>query len=422
MDISSSSRKSDSNSQNESDNTTNSNISPILESTSNQNEVITDNISGPSDRTMKESSESFNMELPQPAITKSSNSTSLVQILDEIPPPPYPTDSNIQILTPSHLRDHTTLTLTSPPEYNKIITTQPQLQAMPHPSHHRSISDVSSSLTNDDTTLISNQESKICKICHEPEEFQPPQDEEAVISYSNSYDKGKLISPCKCKGSLQYVHIDCLNQWRHSNVREEASYRCEVCKYEYKFYRPRIAKIFSSGFTLHFLSLSLLFSIIYLVSYIVKLVYMHKHYDDPNNPNDPNTPPPQLPGEGINWKYISFLNLYLIHFVIGTSIVSFLGLMFFAFAISCYGFRHTRLNYCYCGGFNSPCSSYGSCIGLDASGDCGGLVILLFLFIIILIFMMGFVGAIIAAYLFIQKITSFFLEEIHDRILEVNKN
>jgi hypothetical protein len=30
---------------------------------------------------------------------------------------------------------------------------------------------------------------------------------------------GRLISPCKCKGTIKYVHLECLNQWR--KVRHE---------------------------------------------------------------------------------------------------------------------------------------------------------------------------------------------------------
>jgi len=30
-------------------------------------------------------------------------------------------------------------------------------------------------------------------------------------------DDKEYISPCLCKGSLKYVHLDCLNQWRNMN-------------------------------------------------------------------------------------------------------------------------------------------------------------------------------------------------------------
>ncbi|CAG8563237.1 5442_t:CDS:2 [Rhizophagus irregularis] len=217
MDISSSSRTRDSQSD-----------SSIIDNTTNVNTVTT--ASTPI------------TPLPQ-------NNSSLVLILDEAPPPPYPTDSKLQIPTPSHSRDHTTITLTSPPEYTSsasIITTQPQPQIMSLSPNNNRFSDISTTnTTNEDMStralLNAAQQLKFCKICQESEESSSSN----VLDFE-TYKKGKLISPCKCKGSLQYVHIGCLNQWRHSNVRAEASYRCEVCKYEYRFYRPRIAKIFSS--------------------------------------------------------------------------------------------------------------------------------------------------------------------------------
>lgn len=397
MDISSSSRTRDSQSD-----------SSIIDNTTNVNTVTT--------------ASSPITPLPQ-------NNSSLVLILDEVPPPPYPTDSNIQIPTPSHSRDHTTITLTSPPEYTSsasIITTQPQPQIMSLSPNNNRFSDISTTnTTNEDMSnralLNAAQQLKFCKICQESEESSSSN----VLDFE-TYKKGKLISPCKCKGSLQYVHIGCLNQWRHSNVRAEASYRCEVCKYEYRFYRPRIAKIFSSNLTLHFLTLTLLLSIIYLMSYIVKLI-MHNNVshdpNDPNNPNNPNNDPPhKLPGN-YNWREIEFLKIRVIEYLIGISLVSCFGLIFFLIMICFSGFSHTRRSYCYIGGCdNSFCLSYGGCSGSDCSGDCSGLFIILFLFIISIIFMVGCAGATIAAYLLIQKIISICLGKVHDRILEVNKD
>lgn len=431
MDISSSSRTCDSQSDSSIvDNTTNVNTvttaSTPESSIANQNESSHNNIANIS----SESSDIIKTitEPSQPTITitpQPQNDSSLVLILDEVPPPPYPTDSNIQILTPSHSRDHTTITLTSPPEYtsSEIITTQPQPQIMSLSPYNNRFSDISTTnTTNEDISnralLNSAQQSKFCKICQESEESGS-----SNALDSETYEKGKLISPCKCKGSLQYVHIGCLNQWRHSNVRAEASYRCEVCKYEYRFYRTRIAKIFSSSFTLHFLTLTLLLSIIYLISYIVKLILHNNVSYDPNDPN--NDPPHKLPGEDNynRWKEIEFLNIRVIEYIIGISIVSCFGLIFFVIMICFNGFSHTRHSYCFIGGFNNSCClSYGGCSGSDCSdNDCSGFIVIIFFFIISIIFMVGFVGATIAAYLLIQKITSICLEKVHDRILEVNK-
>lgn len=38
-----------------------------------------------------------------------------------------------------------------------------------------------------------------------------------------------LISPCRCKGSMAYVHLSCLERWLNQSSR---SY-CELCKYQY---------------------------------------------------------------------------------------------------------------------------------------------------------------------------------------------
>uniref|UniRef100_A0A1D1XYP4 E3 ubiquitin-protein ligase MARCH7 n=1 Tax=Anthurium amnicola TaxID=1678845 RepID=A0A1D1XYP4_9ARAE len=389
----------------------NSSSSRTHNSTNNNNNNVgnnTTNVNVVNVRNTVESSNKLSVtEYPQIAITRK---PSLIQVLNEVPPPPYPSDSDMQIPTPSH-----------PPEYS-IINTQPQPRTMLHRSNNNRFSDVSitNEYTQNESLLFdSSQPIKFCKICQESEESQSSiarDEEEFITGHFETYEKGKLISPCKCKGSLQYVHIGCLNKWRHSNVRLEASYRCEVCKYEYKFYRPRLAKIFSSNFTLHILSLILLSFIILLTSYIVKLLINHNNVN--NNPDDPNN---NLPDKN-KWKDIKFLNIRLIEYILGISIISFFGLMFFMFMICFNGFDYTRENFCFCGGFGT--CGYGTCGGSDCStaGDCGSIVIIFFLIIIAVMFMLGFLGAIFADYLFIQKITTLYLKRVHDRILEVKKD
>ena len=43
--------------------------------------------------------------------------------------------------------------------------------------------------------------------------------------------KRKLFHPCKCSGSIKYVHEDCLVQWLKHSKRK----KCEVCGFEYGF-------------------------------------------------------------------------------------------------------------------------------------------------------------------------------------------
>lgn len=49
-----------------------------------------------------------------------------------------------------------------------------------------------------------------------------------------------LVNPCNCKGTSQYVHIRCLQDWINSKVKKKATpnatclywkkLNCEVCK------------------------------------------------------------------------------------------------------------------------------------------------------------------------------------------------
>ena len=45
-------------------------------------------------------------------------------------------------------------------------------------------------------------------------------------------DKRKsLIAPCLCKGSIKYVHNECLNKWRYQNKNNLS--QCDMCKFRF---------------------------------------------------------------------------------------------------------------------------------------------------------------------------------------------
>ena len=48
---------------------------------------------------------------------------------------------------------------------------------------------------------------------------------------------GQLFSPCKCKGSMKYVHKTCLDTWRSTAVKRASYYECDTCKYRYNLRR-----------------------------------------------------------------------------------------------------------------------------------------------------------------------------------------
>ena len=47
----------------------------------------------------------------------------------------------------------------------------------------------------------------ICRICYGEE----------------SNDENPLISPCKCNGSMKYIHYKCLKKWQKSKIEDELS-------------------------------------------------------------------------------------------------------------------------------------------------------------------------------------------------------
>jgi len=49
---------------------------------------------------------------------------------------------------------------------------------------------------------------------------------------------GRLIRPCKCKGSQKYVHEECLGAWRRQDPSQKRNYwECPTCRYRYHLQR-----------------------------------------------------------------------------------------------------------------------------------------------------------------------------------------
>lgn len=63
------------------------------------------------------------------------------------------------------------------------------------------------------------------------------------ICRGEATDSQPLIHPCKCRGSIKYIHQDCLMEWlNHSN---KSTKQCDICNTPYKFrtiYDPNMPK------------------------------------------------------------------------------------------------------------------------------------------------------------------------------------
>jgi hypothetical protein len=60
-------------------------------------------------------------------------------------------------------------------------------------------------------------------------------------------DGGRLLRPCKCKGSQKYVHEECLSAWRLQDPLQKRNYwNCPTCGYSYKLQRLSYGRWISS--------------------------------------------------------------------------------------------------------------------------------------------------------------------------------
>jgi len=114
-------------------------------------------------------------------------------------------------------------------------------------------------------------EEKQCRICLGGEEEVPEQ--------------GRLIRPCRCKGTIRYVHVDCLNKWRTTSASTSAYWACPQCGFRYAFARTRAVGLASSPYVLGTATVSLFLLIAFLFSFVAsylmpKLDLSATHADD----------------------------------------------------------------------------------------------------------------------------------------------
>lgn len=68
------------------------------------------------------------------------------------------------------------------------------------------------------------QEERVCRVCRSGEEG------------------GQLYRPCRCKGSIEYCHEDCLKDW----LSVSRGHRCELCKHPFRWQKGEPACLSSA--------------------------------------------------------------------------------------------------------------------------------------------------------------------------------
>lgn len=48
-------------------------------------------------------------------------------------------------------------------------------------------------------------------------------------------DWGRLIQPCNCSGTQAWIHRDCLDEWRVTEIGGRRFNQCDVCKFNYGY-------------------------------------------------------------------------------------------------------------------------------------------------------------------------------------------
>ncbi|KAI1637080.1 hypothetical protein F4809DRAFT_340047 [Biscogniauxia mediterranea] len=109
---------------------------------------------------------------------------------------------------------------------------------------------------------------RMCWICHD--EVEATYEEPGLLGGRRrrryiSEDGDRLISPCLCKGSVKYVHENCLKMWMNENP---SAYECNRCSYRYRMERLTWAQRVRSPLLTLALTISILCITVFLLGFI----------------------------------------------------------------------------------------------------------------------------------------------------------
>lgn len=58
-----------------------------------------------------------------------------------------------------------------------------------------------------------------------------------LLTEAEADQLGALFAPCRCTGTMRFVHEHCLERWRAMATNRHSYYRCDACLYEYRIGR-----------------------------------------------------------------------------------------------------------------------------------------------------------------------------------------
>ncbi|KAK4987674.1 hypothetical protein LTR50_004421 [Elasticomyces elasticus] len=118
---------------------------------------------------------------------------------------------------------------------------------------------------------------RTCRICLEVvlPSFSQPLDRLASVFQGQpsvtyeSPDSGRLLCPCKCKGSQKYVHEGCLTAWRLADPLQKRNYwQCPTCRYSYRLERLTWGRWIGSTTSQILLTILIFLTAIFLLGFV----------------------------------------------------------------------------------------------------------------------------------------------------------
>lgn len=86
---------------------------------------------------------------------------------------------------------------------------------------------------------------------------------------SEDPESGRLISPCKCKGTQKYVHEGCLQAWRRAAPLSDRNYwSCPTCKFQYRMARLKMGSWLGSKVTRAVLTVVVMVVALFLLGFV----------------------------------------------------------------------------------------------------------------------------------------------------------
>ncbi|KAG6360092.1 hypothetical protein INS49_011148 [Diaporthe citri] len=118
---------------------------------------------------------------------------------------------------------------------------------------------------------------RTCRICLDEVEptFEEPNlstqylgGKPRVRYVSDDPELGRLMRPCKCKGSQQYVHEGCLRAWRGASPSDRNLWQCPTCKYEYRLSSLKWSRWLNSGILRMFLTATIMVFALFILGFV----------------------------------------------------------------------------------------------------------------------------------------------------------